>query len=282
MTLVQMVVEIARQAGAEILSHYARSRQEVRSKADFSPVTSADLAADEILRTELLKALPRSEFVSEESIDTILSPEKAMDLLKSAGCCWLVDPLDGTREFLSGTDDFTVNIALVRNGDLCLGVMYAPAREILYYGEKSHGSFRVLKDGRPEKLHGKTFNKKNIEALVSRHHTQGEEQFLRDLIPGITVNQVGSALKYGYLAQGTSDFSIRRSPTSLWDTAAAQCILEEAGGAIWDADGQKLSVTQGSLKNRPFLAVSDANMPMTLKLELLASLSQVKRPGRQS
>jgi 3'(2'), 5'-bisphosphate nucleotidase len=280
MTLIQVAVEIARKAGAEILAHYARSRQEVHSKADFSPVTSADLAADEILRTDLPKALPHSEFVSEESIDTILSAEKAMELLKSAGWCWLVDPLDGTREFLSGTDDFTVNIALVKNGDLHLGVMYAPAREILYFGEKSHGSFRVLKNRSPEKLRGKPFNKKNIEALVSRHHTQGEEQFLRALIPGITVNQVGSALKYGYLAQGAADFSFRRSPTSLWDTAAAQCILEEAGGAIWDADGQKLSITQGSLKNRPFLAVSDANIPTTLKLELLASLSQVKSPGR--
>lgn len=273
MTLIQMVVEIAQKAGAEILSHYARSRQEIRSKADFSPVTSADLAADEILRTELPKVLPHSEFVSEESIDTILSSEKAMELLKSGGWCWLVDPLDGTREFLSGTDDFTVNIALVKDGDLHLGVMYAPARQILYFGERTRGSFRVLKDGSPEKLYGKPFNNKNIKALVSRQHTQGEEQFLRGLIPGITVDQVGSALKYGYLAQGSADFSFRRSPTSLWDTAAAQCILEEAGGAIWDADGQKLSVTQGSLKNRPFLAVSDANLPMALKQELLASLS---------
>ena len=273
MTLIQTVVEIARKAGTEILSHYARSRREVRSKADFSPVTSADLAADEILRAELPRALPQSEFVSEESIDTILSAEKAMELVKSAEWCWLVDPLDGTREFLSGTDDFTVNIALLKNGDLHLGVMYSPAHEILYFGEKSKGSFRVLKDGGIERLRGKSLNMKNIRALISRQHTKGEEQFLRGLIPGITVDQVGSALKYGYLAQGLADFSFRRSPTSLWDTAAAQCILEEAGGAIWNAEGLSLSVTHGSLKNPPFLAVSDANMPLALKRELLASLS---------
>lgn len=277
MTLLKAVLAIARDAGQEILTHYDKAQLEVRAKADFSPVTAADLAADEILKRGLQKALPGSEYVSEEAIDTVLSPAMALDLVHTAKACWLVDPLDGTREFLSRTDDFTVNIALVESGALVMGVMYAPAHGLMYCAEKGMGSFKVHDDGRLEKMSGRSLNKKQIVALVSRQHTQGEEPFLKGKFAEITVQQAGSALKYGYLAQGSADFSFRRSPTSIWDTAAAQCILEEAGGAIWRADGQSLAFARDSLKNPPFLAASDAKMPPELRQDLLSSLMTVKK-----
>jgi 3'(2'), 5'-bisphosphate nucleotidase len=277
MILLAAVVQIAREAGREILAHYEKAQIEVRSKADFSPVTAADLAADEIIRAGLEKALPGSAYVSEEAIDNILSVDQAVSLLQTAGACWLVDPLDGTREFLSGTDDFTVNIALIEEGKLRLGVMFAPARGLMYCAEKGKGSFKVGDDRSLERLSGRPPNIRRMRALVSRQHTQGEEQLLRSRIDGIVVEQCGSALKYGYLAEGIADFSLRRSPTSVWDTAAAQCILEEAGGAIWAMNGHGLSPSHGTLKNPPFLAVANVGMPESLKRDLLASLTTANR-----
>lgn len=277
MTLTDDVMQIAREAGAIILKYYAQPTRDTWSKKDFSPVTVADLEADECIRAGLLQALPGSAFVSEEVIDKALPTEAAIQLLAVSPWCWLVDPLDGTRDFLAGTDDFTVNIALVKRGVIDLGVMYAPARDLMYCAQRGHGSFQVTTRRERLPLTGRPWGAEVPKALVSRHHRAGEGEFLAEIMPACVVEPCGSALKYGYLAAGLADFALRRSPTSVWDTAAAQCILDEAGGGMFSRTGQPLQIWRDSLLNPPFLALADRSMEDLYRDKLLSVLPEKLR-----
>ena len=275
MIFLQDIVQVAWDAGAAALAYYASPKLDVRTKHDQSPVTVADLASDAVLQLKLTQILPGSIVVSEETVGSEFDVHASIDFLKESAHCWLVDPLDGTREFLSGTDDFTVNIALVCHGKIEIGVMYAPARRLTYAAQRGKGSFKVSPLGHFDVIRGRSWDLSQLTALVSRHHRGGEAKDLAEILPQCVVQPCGSALKYGYLAEGIADFAVRRTPTSVWDTAAAQCILDEAGGAMWTHTGAPLEIWSATLLNPAFLAVSDRTLDTVSKEKLLCLLPEL-------
>lgn len=253
--LVKEVKRLALEAGAAILKLYNRPvAPDVVKKSDNSPVTEADLASHRILAAAL-PGLLDVPVLSEEA-DVPAFAERS-----SWRCYWLVDPLDGTREFLTRNGEFTVNIALVDSGRPVLGVVYVPATGVTYYGAKDMGAFRVDSAGEraiavrrvsgvtPVVVTSRRHGKEEVAKLVARlTHKTG----------GVVIRQIGSSLKFCVLAEGKADFYPRLTPTSEWDTAAAQAVLEAAGGEVLDSSWQPLRYNRKSdLRNPPFYAIGD-------------------------
>lgn len=243
---------LARQAGDAILGYY-RGAAEVgtRKKADASPVTEADLAAHRVIVPALMKMLPGVPVISEESVDDV----DAVGIVRDAARYWLVDPLDGTRDFLSKSDDFTVNIALVESGKVVLSCVFAPARGRMFLAERGKGA-----TGDGKALHVARADVSMLRFLVSRHHAGGEAARIAAVFPGAMFFPTGSALKYCLIAEGTADVALRRTPTSLWDTAAAQLVLEEAGGLFLDRNAAPFSYRARALENPAFIAIGDRSL----------------------
>ncbi len=252
--LLAPVASAARAAGAAIMDWYRRGNVPARAKADASPVTPADLASHDALARALPLIRPGVQVLSEETAGDAAATVAALATLPT---CWLVDPLDGTRDFLARTGEFAVNIALLEAGVPILGCIYSPVRGVAWIGARGVGAFRQDQSGGPlVPVRGRAADPKALVCLVSRMHRSGEDARLARL-PGVSVRPVGSALKYALIAAGEADVSWRETPTSLWDTAAAQCLLEVAGGALLRLDGQPLSYTSGTLINPPFIALGD-------------------------
>ena len=245
----------ARLAGSEILSWYARSDVHVQRKADHSPVTGADLAANAALAAALPRLLPDVPIVSEE---TSADEAAAVRALATAPRAWLVDPLDGTSDFLARSGEFTVNVALLDAGRPVVGCVLAPVTGRCYLGAHGLGAFRQDQEGGPlVPTRTRPCDRAHPVCLVSRQHQAGEGVRLAARAPEVIVRPAGSALKYALIADGQADLSLRTTPTSLWDTAAAQCVLEAAGGALVTFAGPPLAYRTGTLRNPPFLAYGD-------------------------
>ena len=243
----------ARAAGEEIMFWYQRGDLHADAKADQSPVTQADLAAHRSLLVSLAQLLPGVPIVSEEGEAAALQA-----VVDTAPVYWLVDPLDGTRDYIKGTGDFSVNIALMVEAKPVIGCVLAPAYGWCFVAAVGQGTWK--QDAALDQWHAvraRSSDQERFVCLVSRSHHQGEGDILHAAYPLATCKAVGSALKYAYIAGGEADFSVRTSPTSLWDTAAAQCVLEQAGGAILDFAGEPLSYRTGRLENPPFVAMGD-------------------------
>ena len=255
-TLLTEVLHIAKSAGEEILSLYhALEEIVVTVKEDDTPLTKADLAADHIITTQLKALSPRYPVLSEETVPTDFSERQTWSQY------WLVDPLDGTREFIHRTNDFTVNIALVAQQKPILGVVHAPVHGVSYIAAHGVGVFKVLATGlwQPIRVRSKP-DKPTV--VVSRFHNSGGPlaQHLQKM-GECTIRPVGSALKPCLIAEGVADLYIRFGPTSEWDTAASQCILELAGGSMCDLSGQALCYnTKDSLLNPAFISVGDTSI----------------------
>lgn len=234
---------LAVDAGKNILSFYRRGVPlPVITKQDHSPVTEADFSAHRVLVAGLpdLLAIP---VLSEESEPPSLDVRAHWDRY------WLVDPLDGTREFLAGNDEFTVNIALVESGIPILGVIYVPVTGIGYAGGPGLGAFKY-ENQRWTEIQVRTMAQRRLLAepfrLVTsrRHGVQAVEQLagrLENALGDVVVREVGSSLKFCLVAEGCADLYPRFAPTSEWDTAAGQAILEAAGGNVMGLDFQPLS-----------------------------------------
>jgi len=250
-TLREAVRLVAEAAGRAILAIYADpERWAVQAKADESPLTAADLAAHALIVEELVRLTPTIPVLSEESD----APDERHGLSR----LWVVDPLDGTREFVNRTDDFTVNIALVEGGEPVLGVMHAPVHGVSYAAARGEGAWRY-RDGQAERIRT-AVQSGSPRVLLSRHHQSGPEGALlaaiRSHFGGCSTLQVGSAFKMCRVAEGAADFYPRFGPTMEWDTAAGQILLEEAGGALVDHAGQPLRYNaRDTLVNPPFLVV---------------------------
>lgn len=249
MELLPEVVRLAREAGAAILKVYREVNPTVAYKADDSPLTHADLASHGIIVEGLTRLTPEWPVLSEES------SEIPFDQRRSWGCFWLVDPLDGTKEFVSRRDEFTVNIALMVDNRPTLGVVYAPALDRLYYAAKGAGAW---------KSDGATLSRigvapafaHTVRMVISRDHGSGEEQ-LRQFTRGAEHCEfvpMGSSLKFCLVAEGAADVYPRLGPTMEWDTAAAHCIVEEAGGVVTDLDGNSMIYNKAVLRNPGFIA----------------------------
>lgn len=248
--LLPAVCDIARQAGAAIMTVYATDFSSER-KADGSPVTEADTAAEAIILPALRAQTPDIPIVSEEH----MAEGQAPDI--SGGSFWLVDPLDGTREFLKRNDEFTVNIGLIIDLEPVFGVLYAPALDDLYFGAGEGLAMRSLKGAEARPIQCRDVSPDGIDVLVSRSHSRNER--LDDYLADKNVRErlpCGSALKFGVLAAGEADLYPRFGPTSEWDTAAGHAIIRAAGGEVETFDGQPLAYgkSQDKFLNPGFVA----------------------------
>ena len=253
--LLQRVGEIARAAGEAILTVYV-SDFDVVQKSDHSPVTAADLAAQEVIVAGLADLEPRLPIVSEEAHAAAWSERQKWSRY------WLVDPLDGTREFVKRNGEFTVNIALIDNHETVLGVVLAPVTGELYVARRGEGAWLQKTPGGAWQRIGTRRLAKPPTVAGSRSHGGSAVSMLQALLGSeYASHPLGSSLKFCVIARGEADVYLRRGPTSEWDTAAAQCVLEEAGGAVLDLRGEPFRYNRGeSLLNPEFIAVGDTSI----------------------
>lgn len=234
------LVEIAHAAGERIMQIY-NAGFEVSSKADASPVTEADIAAEAIILDGLGQVAPTANIIAEEAVSAGATPKVTSEF-------YLVDPLDGTREFISRNGEFTVNIALVRDGAPVAGVVYAPALSKLYAGEKASGAFQLPLDAAQPFPDAPTLQRMtcpdmpadNIKVVASRsHRDEKTDSWLaeRDVAEIVAA---GSSLKFCLLASGQAHLYPRFGRTMEWDTAAGHAVLAAAGGEVFEVDGPVL------------------------------------------
>lgn len=252
-TILPDVVRMVKQVGAKIRPYFGKSTDvmRLRYKRDSSPLTAADMTAHECLQQALLEMTPDIAFLSEES-----QPD---DIVKRRHWSryWLVDPLDGTRGFVEGSEEFTVNIALIDNHQPVLGVIYAPMLELCYYAIQGGAAYKLAGDGEPQVISTERVTERS-RVIVGRKLTKPLMLKLLKEWPNTTVYHMHSSLKFCYLAEGKADVYPRLGPTGEWDTAAAQCILQQAGGCVVDLDGKPLQYNASdSLINPPFVALGD-------------------------
>jgi 3'(2'), 5'-bisphosphate nucleotidase len=227
------VLEIADAAGCEIMRVYDTAF-DVTFKSDRSPLTEADLAAQRVIGAGLAALTPGIGMLGEESAPEVFQRRRQWPVL------WLVDPLDGTREFVKRNGEFTVNIALVQDGEPVLGVLYAPARAVAYAAARGVGAFRRNADGTRTPIRVRDTAPTALRVLASRSHGDAVLDRMLERLGAQERISVGSALKFGLLAEGSADLYVRRGATSEWDTAAGQAIVQEAGGEVVDLDGRPL------------------------------------------
>jgi 3'(2'), 5'-bisphosphate nucleotidase len=246
--LLNEVVALAERAGAVILDYYAKGTA-VRTKADRTPVTDADEAAEAVIRPALESLLPGVPVVAEEAMARGAAPNI------SQGRFWLVDPLDGTREFLSRNGEFTVNIALVENGMPMLGVVHAPALALTFAARGPNTAARKQGNSNFQKIEARPVPRDGAVVVASRSH--GDPKALERFLSGIKVAgtmQAGSALKFGLIASGEADLYPRFGRTMEWDTAAGHAVLLAAGGSVETLDGQPLRYGKKDFANPEFVA----------------------------
>lgn len=268
--LLAPVIALAHRAGEAILPFW-RADVAVTSKSDDSPVTAADLAAHHVLLDGLTALDPSIAVLSEEDANIPQSVRAGWTRW------WLVDPLDGTKEFISGSEEFTVNVALIENGRVVFGVVSMPTSGRCYYGGAGLGAWRADADVIvPISVRSLPPEGEALVVVASRRHSSPEqERLLAGLeasMGALQLTSVGSSLKFCLVAEGAADCYPRLVPTSQWDTAAAQGVLEGAGGVLLQLDGEPFSYpARESLLNDSFLALP-ANAPWRDKLLALAKV----------
>jgi len=259
--LLDPVIEISREAGRRILEVYATDF-DVEHKEDRSPLTKADMAAHDVIYEGLSALTPDVPVLSEE--DSKLSFEERSRWQQY----WLVDPLDGTREFIKRNGEFTVNIALIDDHQSVLGVVYAPVLDVCYYACRGSSAWKQTGEDAAENIQVRSHCEKHVIVAGSRSHRGTSlETFLNNLA-SYEIISMGSSLKSCLVAEGAADIYARLGPTSEWDTAAAQCVVEEAGGLLTDTGMQPLRYnTKDSLLNPYFFVFGDQTRDWSEYLE---------------
>jgi 3'(2'), 5'-bisphosphate nucleotidase len=259
----QEVVAIANEAGRRILEVYARPFA-VSEKADGSPLTEADRAAHEHIVSRLAVLTPDVPVLSEESAEISYEQRAAWKRL------WLVDPLDGTKEFIKRNDEFSVNIALIEGHEPILGLVLAPVTKVGYWACRGEGAYKQVAGGRPQPIHVRRYDGGPATVAASRSHAGkrlgGFLQSLARKEGAPEVRSMGSALKICLVAEGAADICPRFGPTSEWDTAAAQCVLQVAGGRLTDLAKRPLVYNKRSLLNPWFLASGGGDYDWTVHI----------------
>jgi 3'(2'), 5'-bisphosphate nucleotidase len=245
-------------ARAALVIREAIGQGGVRRKADGSPVTAADIAAEAAIREALSRLAPALPVVSEEQAEQPRPP--------GGGSYFLVDPLDGTREFIAGRDEYTLNIALMTGGAPILGVIAAPALFLIWRGVVGRGAERMAftADGKvltPMPIHVRKRPNGETIVLVSRSHLDARTQAYLDGVPQARRIASGSALKFCRIAEGSADLYPRLAPTHDWDVAAGHAILEAAGGQVLASDGAPLRYGTEKLLIPGFIAAGEAARP---------------------
>lgn len=248
--LIEPLAALAEEAGERIMRVYRRDFA-VEAKADESPLTEADRASHDHILARLRELTPTLPVLSEEGELPDYEHRRHWPLY------WLVDPLDGTKEFVKKNGEFTVNIALVAQGQPVLGVVHAPVLKTTYIGNRDHGALR-LRDGVRTPIHTRPRPSAALMLVVSRSHRGAAVDRLLERLPPHETRSVGSSLKFCLVAEGQADLYPRFGPTSEWDTAAAQCVVEAAGGCVTRLDLRPLTYNaKASLLNPDFLVFGD-------------------------
>lgn len=255
-SICEEVKHIAIEAGKAIMEIYENEESfGVTHKKDDSPLTIADGKANQIICDHLVKLTPNIPIISEENKEIAYSERKDFDY------AWLVDPLDGTKEFIKRNGDFTVNIALLHYGKTVMGIVYIPVTEAIYSAIYAKGAYETV-NGKTTKLKAPKFkmSDKGIGVVCSRSHlNEGTANFIAQLNEPEKVSR-GSSLKFLILAKGEAHVYPRLAPTMEWDTGAAQIILEEAGGKVISEDSKKpLAYNKENLLNPFFIAYGNVD-----------------------
>ena len=261
--LLELAVNVATAAGKEILEVYQQAGDiEVTLKEDQSPLTQADQRAHNLIVNELTKSTPEIPVLSEESEPINFTQRSAWTRY------WLVDPLDGTKEFVKRNGEFTVNIALIENGRPLLGVVHVPVTGVTYHGLVGQGASKHNADGNSSPIQCQSIDpgQRGLKIVASRSHRgpalDGLLETLRQRFSPVELVSMGSSLKICLVAEGKADLYPRLAPTCEWDTAAAHAVLTAAGGILVDTDFQELRYnTKAELLNPFFIAIADNSYP---------------------
>ncbi|MGF1700995.1 3'(2'),5'-bisphosphate nucleotidase CysQ [Photobacterium makurazakiensis] len=257
--LLPQVIDIARASGQVILDIYQRGQFEKQLKSDNTPVTSADLAAHKLVVAKLSELTPDIPVLSEEDAVVPLSERAQWQRY------WLVDPLDGTQEFIAGSGDFATIIALVENNMPIMGVVYAPVSGVVYYAYNGKGAWKTTPEGETVRISTHKYELPTQSLAVAISRRQDISMITNRLDPALNYDLVplgSAALKSCLVAEGAVDCYLRLGPTGEWDTAATQCIVEEAGGRILNTHLAPLSYNErDTLENPNFITLGDANLP---------------------
>ena len=264
--LLPAVIAISKQAGSAILAVYGQDDFNISHKQDASPLTAADLAAHRVIVAGLQQLTPEVPVLSEESAAVAWSERQQWKRY------WLVDPLDGTKEFIKRNGEFTVNIALIDNGVPVLGVVYVPVLQWCYSGARSEGAW-IERDATmlPIRVSPIVDGQPQLRVVASRNH-RGDEldawlARVEQQFPQVELVSMGSSLKICLVAEGKADIYPRLALTSEWDTAAAQAVLEAAGGLLVDYDGNEYRYNRKQdLLNPYFYAIGDSTQGLPLAL----------------
>ena len=247
--VVEPVVALAERAGREILKVYATDFS-VESKDDESPLTRADLASNSVIVSGLQSLSPRLPIISEEA--------GLPDFAERSGWTryWLIDPLDGTKEFVKRNGEFTVNIALIEDGVPTFGVVHVPVQNVTYVGLEGSGAERRAANGERTPIRVVSRSADPVRVVGSRSHASPALTTYLDALGESTLVPMGSSLKFCVVAEGGADIYPRLGPTSEWDTAAAQAVVEQAGGNVVTLDGKPMKYnTKEDILNPSFFVI---------------------------
>jgi 3'(2'), 5'-bisphosphate nucleotidase len=265
---IEDIFGIIRQAGDEIVKVYQSDDYQVKRKNDETPLTLADRKSNTVLVKGLQGLFPEIPYLSEESKKTPYQERKGW------GHLWLIDPLDGTKEFIKENGEFSINLALIKDGKPIFGILYLPVLGLFYYAGKGYGSYKIEKNGKTIGLKPEKDNKndvdRNIRVIFSKSHYNQETREYVDRIKKqyyhTEMISVGSAMKLAYLAEGKADIYPRLAPTMEWDIAAGQIIVEEAGGSVVSFQEKKsLIYNKEDLRNPWFVAFRNRSFFLFLK-----------------
>ncbi len=258
---------VAREAGKAIMEVYGTDF-EVRHKDDHSPLTLADMRSHRIIADSLRSRYPDIPLLSEEGQGV------SFDIRRNWDRFWLIDPLDGTKEFVKRNGEFTVNIALVENSTPVAGVIHIPVTGRLFMADVRKGCWEILDTGRRTLKVSQVFANQPVRVVRSRSHPSPGLEELLSLIPSYQIINRGSALKFCAVAGGEADFYPRFGPTWEWDTAAGQAIVTAAGGVMLDLSGKPFVYNKQNLLNGPFIVSSSMEwLERTGILEMASKLS---------
>jgi len=255
--LLPQVVAIAFRAGQAIMGIYADSACAVMVKADNSPLTQADLASDRIISKGLAELGLGWPVLSEESAQIAYAERQTWS------CFWLVDPLDGTKEFIKRNGEFTVNIALIENGQPIMGVVYAPALGVCYYAARNVGAY-VQRDELAHSIRVQPhISGQPVKVVASRSHSDERTLALLKNLDEYKCISMGSSLKLCLVAEGATHFYPRLGPTMEWDTAAAHAVVSAAGGVVHSREGKELTYNKPDLHNPEFFVFAAMDNSLT-------------------
>lgn len=250
--LLEEIVNLARRAGEKILTIYAKDFN-VEYKDDKSPVTDADLAANDVITAGLKALTPDLPILSEESAEISWQERQTWQRY------WLVDPIDGTKEFIKKNGEFTVNIALIENGEPVMGVVHAPALNVSYFAANSIGAFKECDEARIELKVTRKDNQGTIQVVGSRSHPSPDLAEYLTQFDDVNMVPKGSSLKLCLVAESTADVYPRLGPTSEWDTGAGHAVAKIAGATVTQLDGSPLLYNQKESYLNPYFVVSRLN-----------------------